>query len=113
MSAVESDLPEALLRASSIRSESNERSDLVTTSPSSEGDPIDVSGFEERLGPESVAILPDLVDLFIQEVEPKLVDLRQAVDEGDTAEIRAITHRLSGSSSNISAIQFAESCQRL
>lgn len=76
-------------------------------------EPIDTANFEERLGPGSAPVLSNLVDLFIQEAEPKLVELRRAAEDGNGAEIESIAHRLSGSSSNTSALQFAAKCQLL
>ena len=106
-------LVEALLRASSIHSKVENQLSAPAAVSIQEEAPIEIKNFEERLGPGSSAILFDLVELFIQEVEPKLAELKEAVKNGDSSEIRAITHRLSGSSSNISALSFAVKCQHL
>ena len=42
-----------------------------------------------------------------------LPELKQAVEAGDWAKIESIGHRLRGSSSNISAVEFAAECQQL
>jgi CheY-like chemotaxis protein/HPt (histidine-containing phosphotransfer) domain-containing protein len=78
-----------------------------------EVEPIDVANFEERLGPGSSVVLPNLVDVFVEEAEPMIGALRQATDDGNWARLESLGHRLSGSSSNISALQFAATCQRL
>jgi signal transduction histidine kinase/DNA-binding response OmpR family regulator len=106
-------LVEALLRASSVQSLSVNQTELPTNDLNLDSEPVDVDGFEERLGPGSSAILLDLVSLFIQEVEQKLAELRDAVEQGDESAIGAITHRLAGSSSNISALSFAAKCRQL
>ena len=81
--------------------------------PKVEHEPIDTANFEERLGPGSSALLPKLVGLFIEEAEPLMLALRQAAEDGNWPKIESLAHRLSGSSSNISALQFAASCQLL
>jgi HPt (histidine-containing phosphotransfer) domain-containing protein len=76
-------------------------------------EPIDISNFEDRLGPGSSAVLAKLADLFIEEAEPMIGALRQAADNGNWARLESLGHRLSGSSSNVSALRFAACCQRL
>jgi len=76
-------------------------------------EPIDVSNFEERLGPGSAVLLENLVGLFVQEAQPLMVELKQAVMDGDWPAIEPLGHRLRGSSSNISAIEFSAQCQLL
>lgn len=108
------ELTAALVRSvpeDKMSSASLESSETITEAV--KHDPIDIGNFEERLGPGSAAVLPDLVDLFIEETEPKLAELRHAVETREIAEIRAIVHRLSGSSANISALHFASRCHLL
>ena len=76
-------------------------------------EPIDVANFEDRLGPGSSAMLLNLASLFVEEAEPLIGSLKQAADDSNWARLESLSHRLSGSSSNISALQFAAACQRL
>jgi PAS domain S-box-containing protein len=86
---------------------------LAKDSAPEDVEPIDVANFEDRLGPSSSAILPNLVSLFVDEAEPVIVELRQAANDGNWARLESLGHRLSGSSSNISALQFNAACQLL
>jgi PAS domain S-box-containing protein len=99
-------IPEHKLESDSLDSDE-------VVGPTEEREPIDVANFEERLGPGSSALLPNLVDLFIVEAEPMILGLKRAAGDGNWPKIESLAHRLSGSSSNISALQFAAGCQLL
>jgi CheY-like chemotaxis protein/HPt (histidine-containing phosphotransfer) domain-containing protein len=57
--------------------------------------------------------LDRLVDQFIRETEPRLVELREAVESGDTAAVSRIAHIIQGSGCQLGGRRLALSCSRL
>jgi PAS domain S-box-containing protein len=106
-------LVEALLRASSIESSSTNELTPKITDIDTEVGPIDVASFEERLGPGTADLLPQLVEMFVQEAEGRLPQLSKAVDREDFDMTYEIAHRLVGSSSSAAATSFAPIADRL
>ena len=53
-------------------------------------------------------ILTELVDIFVEDVEPRLAALREAVASGDTDGVERAAHTLKGSSGNMGARRMSE-----
>jgi histidine phosphotransfer protein HptB len=64
----------------------------------------------ESIGPE---FLPELVDLFVQDTELLLVQLREAVEIRDVVAVGRIAHNIKGGGGQLGARQLASSCSRL
>jgi len=57
--------------------------------------------------------LAGLVDQFVHETEPRLVDLRRAYRRGDVPAVRRLAHGIRGSSAQLGGARLAASCARL
>jgi HPt (histidine-containing phosphotransfer) domain-containing protein len=64
----------------------------------------------ESIGPE---FLPELVDLFVQDTELLLAELRAAVELRDMDAVGRIAHNIKGGGGQLGARQLASSCTRL
>jgi HPt (histidine-containing phosphotransfer) domain-containing protein len=77
---------------------------------------IDVAALDELrdLG-DSVGqdLLSDLIELFVQDTERLLTQLRDAAGTGDIAAVGQIAHNIKGSSGQLGARQLVASCGRL
>jgi HPt (histidine-containing phosphotransfer) domain-containing protein len=58
-------------------------------------------------------ILNELIELFLTEVPPQLVGLREAVEAGDAHSVERIAHTLKGSCGNMGAVRMAALCAEL
>jgi DNA-binding NarL/FixJ family response regulator len=57
--------------------------------------------------------LANLVDQFVRETEPRLVELRTAMEAGDAPAVGRIAHLIQGSGSQLGGRRLALSCERL
>jgi HPt (histidine-containing phosphotransfer) domain-containing protein len=84
--------------------------------PPAPEDTFDLAALEElralgeSIGPE---FLPDLVDLFVQDTELLLAELREAVELRDVDAVGRIAHNIKGGGGQLGARQLASSCTRL
>jgi signal transduction histidine kinase/DNA-binding response OmpR family regulator len=79
----------------------------------SEKDPLDrsvLAGLSELQEEGEPDILNELIELFLTDVPPQLVALREAVDAGDAHSVERIAHTLKGSSGNMGAMGMAALC---
>lgn len=60
-----------------------------------------------------VDFLADLVDLFVHETEPLLVQLSEALEAGDHTAVGRIAHSICGSGGQLGGQRLALSCGRL
>ena len=58
-------------------------------------------------------ILNELIELFLTDVPPQLVALREAVESGDAHSVERIAHTLKGSSANMGAVKMEAICAEL
>jgi two-component system, sensor histidine kinase and response regulator len=58
-------------------------------------------------------VLKELIGLFLDDVPPQLVALREAVEGGDAHSVERISHTLQGSSGNMGAKRMAAICSEL
>jgi CheY-like chemotaxis protein len=58
-------------------------------------------------------LLDDLVDQFILDTDPLLVELREALERGNALVVGRIAHAIKGSSSQLGGRRCASSCDRL
>ncbi len=77
------------------------------------GEPIDVRGFEEVMGEDTVDLLGELLLMFVEETPSSMRRLQQAVHGHDATAVHHLAHRLRGSGSSISAMSFADLCYEL
>jgi two-component system, sensor histidine kinase and response regulator len=83
---------------------------------SSDGAPIDRVVFDElRVLGDAVDhdFIADLVDEFMKNTEPLLIELRQAMAMGDALTVGRIAHSIKGSSVQLGGRRLAISCSRL
>jgi HPt (histidine-containing phosphotransfer) domain-containing protein len=77
---------------------------------------FDLAALEElrtlgkSIGPE---FLPELVDLFEQDTELLLIELRAAAEVRDVDAVSRIAHNIKGGGGQLGARQLASSCSRL
>jgi two-component system, sensor histidine kinase and response regulator len=72
-----------------------------------------LAGLRELQGEGEPDILEELMVLFLADVPPQLVALREAVQSGDARSIERIAHTLKGSSGNIGAVRMEAICTEL
>jgi HPt (histidine-containing phosphotransfer) domain-containing protein len=58
-------------------------------------------------------ILEEIVELFLTDVPPQLVALREAVEASDAHSVERIAHTLKGSCGNLGAVRMAAICSEL
>ena len=58
-------------------------------------------------------ILNELIELFLADVPPQLVALREAVEADDAHSVERIAHTLKGSSANLGATEMVAICSEL
>jgi HPt (histidine-containing phosphotransfer) domain-containing protein len=93
-------------------SQSNARSDAMPLKPPSLPDPIDMTAALERVDGDS-ELLAEIVELFLQDMETLLADVRSAVQAGDAVRIMRTAHRLKGSVATLAANCAADAALRL
>jgi len=85
-------------------------------SSAASGPSIDYSaldGLRDLQGEGEPDILCELIELFLTDVPPQLVALREAVQSGDILSVERIAHTLKGSSGNMGAVRMAAICAEL
>ena len=75
-------------------------------------DVLDLPEFLERVQDDKELLL-ELFDIFIEDFKLKRVQLTQAIEQKNFAQIRAIAHSLKGSTGNISAKLLRLTCIKL
>jgi CheY-like chemotaxis protein len=75
-------------------------------------DPTALETLLEIVGGEP-ALLGELIDSFLEEAPPLVDTLRQALEQGDAAELRRAAHTIKSSSNDFGATTLAELCQEL
>ncbi len=81
-----------------------------------EEDPLDRSvlaglrGLQEEGEPD---ILGELIELFLTDVPPQLIALREAAQSGDARSVERIAHTLKGSCGNMGAVRMGAICAEL
>ncbi len=83
----------------------------VATATTSDG-VIDIEAIRARVQGSS-ELLVELIDLFLEQCDRLLSDLRQAVARSDVAGVAEAAHALKGSVSNFSAAPATEAARRL
>jgi HPt (histidine-containing phosphotransfer) domain-containing protein len=75
-------------------------------------DPIDrslLAELSEMLGPR----LETIIETFVTHLDGHLASIREALDAGDMAALRAAAHRLKGSAGSIGALALSDVAARL
>jgi HPt (histidine-containing phosphotransfer) domain-containing protein len=85
----------------------------VTPEPSGTVDLTMLREYQALMGDEGAQMVVELVTLYLQEAAVLLQQTRQALDAGDTVSLRHATHTLKGSSSQVGAMQLADTCGEL
>ena len=81
-----------------------------------EADPLDrsvLAGLCELQEEGEPDILNELIELFLDEVQPQLVALREAMEAGDAQSVERIAHTLNGSCGNMGAKRMVALCAEL
>jgi CheY-like chemotaxis protein/HPt (histidine-containing phosphotransfer) domain-containing protein len=77
---------------------------------------IDSSAIEELrtiVGEDGADVIIELIGTFLDDTPNRLVDLRQAVDQGDAELIRRTAHTLKSNSATFGALHLASICKEL
>ena len=93
-----------------------EAGDGSATREDSEEGPLDrsvLAGLRELQQEGEPDILEELIDLFLTDVLPQLVTLREAVEAGDAHSVERIAHTLKGSCGNMGAVRMEALCTEL
>jgi two-component system, sensor histidine kinase and response regulator len=93
-----------------------EAGDGSATRQDSEADPLDrnvLAGLRELQQKGEPDILKELMELFLTDVPPQLVALREAVEAGDAHSVEQVAHTLKGSCGNMGAVRMEAICAEL
>ena len=74
--------------------------------------PIDMETALERTGDDK-EFLFDLIEIFMEDFDPKVAELKSAVNDQDFTSIQEIGHYLKGSSANLSLMQIRETSYQI
>ena len=80
------------------------------------GEPLDsavIASLREMEEEGEPGLISELVEMFLDDVEPRLETLRQAVDRGEAERLGRTAHTIKGSSGNIGAWRVSEISDRL
>ena len=72
-----------------------------------------LTGLRELQEENEPDILSELIELFLSDMPPKLVGLREAAEAGDAPSVERITHNLKGSCGNMGALEMEALCKEL
>ena len=72
-----------------------------------------LDGLRDLQGEGEPDILSELIELFLADVPPQLVALREAVQSGDILSVERTAHTLKGSSGNMGVVRMAAICAEL
>ena len=75
--------------------------------------PINLAELEAMIGEDAYDLLADLAEIFIEQAEDQLHELRQAIHDGNTKLVREWSHSMKGSSASIAATQLSAKCASL
>ena len=87
-----------------------------TTTREDDAEPLNPSvltGLRELQVEGEPDLLDELIELFLTDVPPLLIVLREAVEGGDAHSVERSAHTLKGSCSSMGAIRMAEICEKL
>ena len=75
---------------------------------------LDMSQIEELISlDETRAVLAEFVGMFTEQAPARIVEMRNAAEQGDLARLAAVAHSLKGASGNLGARLVAETAKRL
>ncbi|HEX2741931.1 MAG TPA: response regulator [Rubrobacter sp.] len=86
------------------------------TASDDEQAPLDESvleGLRELQAEGEPDILEELIEMFLEEVPPQLVAMREAIEDRDASTVEHLAHMLKGSSGNMGALRMAPICGEL
>jgi len=72
-----------------------------------------LDGLRDLQGEGEPDIVCELIELFLADVPPQLVALREAVQSGDILSVKRIAHTLKGGSGNLGVVRMAAICAEL
>jgi len=78
--------------------------------------PIDLAvleGFRELQEPGGADIVTEFIDLFLADLAPRLIAIREATTLGDAEPVRAAAHALKSSSAYVGALELSRKCTEL
>jgi HPt (histidine-containing phosphotransfer) domain-containing protein len=76
-------------------------------------DPAVISGLRKLTPPGEPDVLAEVLNLFLEEVPPRIARLRNAWRAGNIQEVHRAAHSLKGSAGNIGARRLFEVCRQL
>jgi len=104
-------LEQVLARWVSREEKKTEPGAYAASGPSIDHSVLD--GLRDLQGEGEPDILCELIELFLADLPPQLVALREAVQSGDFLSVERIAHTLKGSSGNMGAVRMAAICAEL
>jgi len=84
-----------------------------STTPNGSVDYSKLEGLRELQEEGEPDILEELIELFLADVPPQLVALREAVEAGDAHSVERIAHTLKGTCGNMGAVRMESICAQL
>jgi len=103
-------LSEVLLRWTSDRASEGFRGASAAEDPL---DPEILASLRNLAGAGDPGLLEELVGLFVEDAEPRLAALREAIEAGDAGAVERSAHTLKGSAGNMGASRMSEAAARL
>jgi HPt (histidine-containing phosphotransfer) domain-containing protein len=76
----------------------------------SQGDPVDVKGLSELLGPEEAI---EVLQLFVNSTEELISQISEASERHDAKALKEAAHQLKGAASSVGANSIARACLEL
>ena len=76
-------------------------------------DPSVIDTLRQLTPPGEPDVLTEVLQMFLQEVPPRIERLRNACTAGDIQEVHRAAHSLKGSAGNIGASRLLDVCRRL
>ena len=84
--------------------------------PATEETPLDpdvISGLRELGGDEGPSLVVDLIDIFLDDVPPRLAELQSTVGSNDAAGVERVAHTLKGSAGSMGAVPMSHAADDL
>jgi HPt (histidine-containing phosphotransfer) domain-containing protein len=76
-------------------------------------DPAVINTLRQLTGPGEPDVLTEVLKLFLEEVPPRIVRLRNSWEAGNIEEVHRAAHSLKGSAGNIGAQAMFDICKQL
>jgi hypothetical protein len=76
-------------------------------------DPATLQSLRDMQVDAGTGLFQELLDLFRSDAEPRIAEMRAAIETGDAGALRHAAHGLKGAASNLGAVSLASACLAL